>query len=137
MTGDPLGPFSGQSVMFRGLERGGVAQLYRVRLDFAQAVTLESIVVEGAAWFQGTIELLDDQENVLASLSSMDSDGSFLQSKVLDTSGITGRTFFLAETNADTIWRYRSKIEVNFSVSPPTNRKAPLAIYIILGEDEA
>lgn len=121
-TDDPLGPFSGQPVMFRGLQQGGVAQVYRVRLDFDEEVTLESIIIEGAAWFLGTIKLMDDQDNELARVTSMNSDSNFLQSKVLDASGITGRTFFLVELNADTIWRYRSNIEINFTSNVPAVR---------------
>ncbi len=116
MTDDPLGPFSGQSVHFRGVRQGGVSLVYRYRLDFAQEVTLDSIIVEGAAWLDDTISLLDEQGNVMATIVAAAPGGSnSFHRQILDASGITGRTFFLEEFNEDWIWRYRSNIVVNFS----------------------
>jgi hypothetical protein len=116
MTDDPLGPFSGESVTFRGHGQGGVRQVYRYRLDFDQDVTLDSIIVEGAAWNDDTISLLDEQGSAITTLIAgpVGIDNSF-RHHVLDASGIAGRTFFLEEFNGDSSWRYRSNIEVNFS----------------------
>ena len=116
MTDDPLGPFSGQSVHFRGIFEGGISQVYRYRLDFAQEVKLDSIIFEGAAWLDDTISLLDDQGNVITTIDAAAPAGSNrFHRQILDASGITGRTFFLEEFNEDFTWRYRSNIEVNFS----------------------
>ena len=52
-TDDPLGPFNGDSVHFRGTETGGALQVYRYRLDFDLLVELGSIVVEGVGWASG------------------------------------------------------------------------------------
>ncbi len=133
-TDDPLGPFSGQSVMYRGLNQGGDAQVYRYRLDFAQEVTLDSIVFEGAAWFNSSIHLLDEQDIQLKSIVSLPGGNSF-QRHVLVASGITGRTFFLEETNGDTIWRYRSRIEVNAVASTPDNMAWLIPILNLLLDD--
>jgi len=113
MTDDPLGPFSGQSVTFRGTGSGGVLQVFKYRLDYEQVVTLDSILVEGAAWRIDEIRLLDEQENVIKAVALEHPNGSnTLHQQVLDVSGVTGRTFFLEESNEDSTWRYRSKIEV-------------------------
>ena len=136
MTDDPLGPFSGQSVMFRGRFDGGATQVYRYRLDFAQEVTLDSIVFEGAAWLNSDIHLLDEQNIQLKSIVSLPGGNSF-QRHVLDASGITGRTFFLEETNRDTTWRYRSKIEVNAVGSTPDNMALLIPILNLLLDDDS
>ena len=135
MTDDPLGPFSGQSVMFRGHLDGGDMQVYRYRLDFAQEVTLDSIVFEGAAWRFSDIHLLDEQNIQLKSIVSLPGGNSF-QRHVLDASGITGRTFFLEETNGDTTWRYRSKIEVNAVASTPDDTARLIPILNLLLDDD-
>jgi hypothetical protein len=114
MTDQPLGPFFGDSVHFRGLDLGGVAQTYRYRLSFDSEVELQSIVVEGAAWLPGTtISLQDSGSNELLALDVTGS--NTFQSHTLDASGITGQTFFLVEINQDLHWRYRSRISVTLA----------------------
>ena len=76
MTDDPLGPFSGQSVTFRGLDVGGVQQVYRYRLDYNQIVTLDSVVIEGAAWAGDTISLFDEQGMEIADIVALSHNGS-------------------------------------------------------------
>jgi len=119
MTDDPLGPFVGESVHFLGNGVGGVQQVYRYRLDYDRGVTLDSIVVEGVAWNNSIISLLDEQSNVLVT-KDVAGDNRF-ESHVLDASGITGRTFFLEELNGDSNWRYRSNIEINLANEMPSN----------------
>ncbi len=135
-TDDPLGPFSGQSVMYRGRREGGDTQVYRYRLDFAQEVTLDSIVFEGAAWLGSAIHLLDEQDIQLKSIVSLPGGNSF-QRHVLVASGITGRTFFLEETNGATEWRYRSKIEVNAVTSTPDDPAWLIPILNLLLDDDS
>jgi len=118
-TDDPLGPFSGQAVMFRGNNVGGVPQVYKYRIDFAQEVTLDSIVVEGAAWAGDTIGLTDALGNEIKTIQV--TGGNSFHSHVLDVPGTIGRTFFLEEINSDTNWRYRSSIEVSLAGDTPTN----------------
>jgi len=59
-TDDPLGPFwaTPQSVHFRGTAVGGQALVYRYRLDFAEPVQIESVVLAGSAWNGSSIRLL-------------------------------------------------------------------------------
>ena len=122
MTDDPLGPFSGQSVHFLGSQVGGDVLVYRYRLEFDQAVQLDSIVVSGAAWLPlDEIRLLDANETELVSVNAPippQGTNSF-QDVVLDATGIVGSTFFLEEVNDDQAWRYRSNIAVNFVPIPP------------------
>ena len=119
---DPLGPFSGQSVMFRGLNEGGVAQVYRYRLDYEQIVTLDSVVVEGAAWAGDTISLLDEQGIEITDIIPLSHNGgnSFFN-QIIDVADVTGQTFFLEEWNTDTNWRYRSNIEVRLKEDVPAD----------------
>lgn len=113
-TADPLGPFYGRSVHFRGVQSGGVPLVYRYRIDFDHDVQLDSIVVSGAAWF-GMIRVLDENQNELVGLNvpppPQGSNG--FQDVVLNTPGVTGRTFYLEEFNNDTDWRFRSNIALN------------------------
>ncbi len=136
MTDDPLGPFSGQSVMFRGRAEGGVSQVFLYHLDFAQEVTLDSIVFEGAAWLNSDIRLRDEQNILLKSTGLLEGRNSF-QRHVLIASGITGRTFFLEEFNSDSIWRNRSKIEVNAVTSTPDDPAWLIPILNLLLDDDS
>ncbi len=130
MTDDPLGPFSGQSVMFEGSGGvGGDIQVYLYRLDFDQEVTLDSITVEGAAWvggsdFPNTLRLLDANSVEIASkiVDVPAGERNDFKSIDFDLTGITGSTLFLEEVNNICCWRYRSNIEINLAVdtSPAT-----------------
>lgn len=114
MTDQPLGPFFGESVHFNGTDLGGVPQTYRYRLSFNTEVELQSIVVEGAAWWPDTtISLQDVASNEILAISVTGFNN--FRSHVLDTSGITGQTFFLVEVNQDLHWRYRSRISVTLA----------------------
>ena len=112
MTDDPLGPFFGQSVHFRGVDTGGDFQVYRYRLVFDADVELQTIRVSGVAWRPGTtISLQDAAGDQIRAISP--EGGNTFRTHILNASGITGRTFFLVEVNGDSGWRYRSQIEIN------------------------
>lgn len=115
MTDDPLGPFSGQSVHFRGTALGGKDQVYRYRLDFDQEVQLSSVVVSGTAWLGSLISLLDANESelVTVNVTTPGQGSNSFQDVELDASCIVGNTFYLEEFNSDQDWRYRINIEVN------------------------
>jgi hypothetical protein len=121
MTDDPLGPFAGQSVMFRGTGNGGLPQLYRYQIDFDQDVALDSIVVEGAAWGGGDSISLFDGQGIEIKTINVSNGGNSFHRQVLTLSGVVGRTFFLEEINTDSDWRYRSNIEVNLGGSAAAN----------------
>ena len=145
MTGDPLGPFSGQSVMFHGTATG-MSQVYLYRIDFDQEVTLDSIIVEGAAWIgdspadvPSTIRLLDANSAEIAN-TIVDvplAERNDFKSVEFDLTGITGTTFFLEEVNDICCWRYRSKIEINAVASTPDDMRGliPILNLLLLGDD--
>ncbi len=118
-TDDPLGPFSNKSVLFWGTSRG-MLQVYLYQIDFSQEVTLESIIVEAAAWIAvspgvpSTIRLLDANSAEIANtiVDVALNEANDFKSVKFDLTGITGTTFFLEEVVDICCWRYRSKIEV-------------------------
>lgn len=114
-TDDPLGPFWGLPVHFRGTEAGGQPQVYRYRLDFDEDVQLRSVAISGAAWWGSVIRVLDQYNNELARLDvTPPAHGSnSFQTVVVNIPGVTGSTFYLEEFNSDSDWRYRSDIVVN------------------------
>jgi hypothetical protein len=92
ITDNPLGPFFGQSVQFRGVSLGGGVRVYRYRLDFDQEVELNSIVVSGAAWLgfpSDVITLLDSNNTELISVNvpTPPQGSNSFQDVVLDASG--------------------------------------------------
>lgn len=117
-TDDPVGPFFGQSVHFRGTAVGGQPQIYRYRLDFDHDVKLTSIVVSGAAWWGnpfGTIRVLDADQNELVNIQvpHPPQGSNAFQDVTANLPGVVGNTFYLEEYNVDSHWRYRSNISVN------------------------
>jgi hypothetical protein len=121
-----LAPFSGQSVQLRGTQQGGSTEtlngaglVYRYELDYDQAVTISSIVVQGAA-FNGPnsiLRLLNAQRTVLDSIAT--SGGNTFQTFTLNTPGATGTVFFLDEFDTSTTWRFRSDITINAAAVAP------------------
>jgi len=119
-TADPLSPFSGQSIQFRGTETGGSSEalngaglIYRYLLSYSEPVTLSSVVVDGAA-FNGpdsVLRLLDADQNVLFATPTFG--GNTFQTITLNTPGATGTSFFLDEFDTSIGWRYRSGITIN------------------------
>lgn len=127
-TDDPLGPFSGSSVHFRGWQYGGSGELlpgspssrlvYRYKLEYPENVKIKSVKVQGAA-FQGddpplvgpaAIRLLDSSKKVLSMVFT--GSGNVFASYTLNNSGPAGKVFYLDEFTTSTTWRYRSNISV-------------------------
>ena len=120
---DPVGVFLGESVHFRGLDSGGVEQVYRIRIDFDREVLLHGIEVEGAAWAGGgtvpvdVIRLFDDQGRQISEVDALGGSSSF---QLVQVPGLNtpGTTFFIEEINGDDVWRYRSAIRIDASLRP-------------------
>lgn len=118
-TDDALGPFSAETVHFRGRSTGGALQVFRYRLEFDKPVVLQSVVVEGAAWAGGAslpidvIRLLDESSSLISEVDALAGSSQFQSIEILGN-GATGQTFFLEEINGDDTWRYRSNIVVDF-----------------------
>ena len=117
---DPLAPWSGTSVQFRGSEDGGSAErlgaaslVYRYRLEFDQVGTLSSVSVAGAA-FNGPdsiLRVLDENMDVLGSVETF-GENSFLTHTV-EIPNVRGTVFFIDEFDTSGSWRYRESITVN------------------------
>jgi hypothetical protein len=124
-SADPLAPFSGQSVHFRGYPLGGGSSetlvdgatrylVYRVRLDFGRQVTISSLLLEGAAFNGSQFRVLDASRNVLWSYKHATT-GNVFQSFTVNPL-VTGQTFYLEEWDWSTYYRYRSRTAVQVSV---------------------
>ncbi len=120
---DPLGPWSGTSVTFKGWEgedgcpiseSNGSAQLiYRYRIAFDDVTELESIAVTGAA-FNGPdniLRVLDADRNELATAGT--NGGNSYRTNYIFLHGVSGQVFFLEEYDTSSTWRYRESIVVN------------------------
>ncbi len=116
-THNRLGPFSGQPVHFKGTGMGGTGLIYRYRLNFDQTVEISSIIVHGAAWREDYITLLDENMDELVRVDT--SGGNSFQTFQLTPDNGEGKIFYLEEYNTDTGFRYRSNIDVDFSVVEP------------------
>ena len=111
-TDDPLGPWSGQSVHFRGLDWEGQELVYRYKLEFDQDVEIDSIAISGAAWDQ--LRLLDGNMNELKLFDLPG--GNELHTYTIHTYGAVDEVYYIEEiNNGYTYFIYRSNIELNFS----------------------
>jgi hypothetical protein len=109
---NPLAPFSGQSVTFKGYVVGGNVLTFLYKLSYSQAVDISSIVIEGAAFNGGYLALLDSSMNLLDQISL--SGNNNFWTFTLPTPGVSGQIFYLEENiEGSTTWRYRSSIVVN------------------------
>jgi CSLREA domain-containing protein len=118
---DPLAPWSGSSVHFKGtvlcgsVEKYGEASLiYRYRLEFEEVTQLTSVAVSGAA-FNGpnnVLRVLDEDENVLGMTDTYG--GNSFQTIYLTLQGVEGKVFYIDEFDTSSTWRFRQSITLNF-----------------------
>lgn len=127
-SADPLAPFSGVSVHYRGYQFGGSSVMlpgnpsgpylvFRFQLDFSEPTPLYSILLEGAA-FNGAVFRLLDENEVELGRDSWPVGGNIFQTIVYEQLPFYGQRFFLEEYDWSTTWRYVSKIEVNTIPEP-------------------
>ncbi|MBN1567851.1 MAG: PEP-CTERM sorting domain-containing protein [Acidobacteria bacterium] len=142
-TGDPLGPFAGDSVTFRGWMLGGSSAkyapdsglylVYRYKLEFDQMVNISSIIVQGSAFWPivdwskfptpgwivepSLLRLLNSSLNVIGQIQTLDfnSAGSTF---TLNPCCANGTVFYLDEYDTSSVWRYRSNIEIDATAVP-------------------
>jgi hypothetical protein len=116
-SADPLKPFSGEAVMFKGNQAGGKNLVYRYRLDFDHNVKINKIEIAGAAWYGcagGAIRLLN-KDNALLGMALPPAIGNSFQSvTLLPAISVSSNSFFLEEDDCNTTWRYRARIAVDF-----------------------
>ena len=65
-TENPLGPWLGRPVLFKGVDSGGADLIYRYKLEFDREVEISSIQISGDAW--GTLRLLDRESHELKAI---------------------------------------------------------------------
>jgi hypothetical protein len=128
-SADPLAPFSGLSVTFRGWMAGGSPVtlpgspneylVFRYQLDFDQPTPLFSIVLKGAA-FNGAVFRLLDANQVELGRDSWPTSGNFFQTIVYSDMPFHGQRFYLEEYDRSSNWRYISDIEINTVPEPAT-----------------
>jgi hypothetical protein len=140
-TADPLGPFSGQVVHFRGTGTGGnttdtlngASLVYRYRLEFPSPHEINSIQVDGAA-FNGpdsVLRLLDSGMNLIAS-ETTDHIANGTGSIFMAPGNPVGTVFFLEEYDTSTAKRVRSNITLTAIPEPSTLLLAGLGLLGLL-----
>jgi hypothetical protein len=125
-SSDPLGPFQDLSVWYAGYQVGGSSEtlsgadlVYRFRIDFGQQVDLDAVVVSGLGDYSSgggaaVLRVLDENRNVLASLSTSGRPCCTVSPYTLPLSGVSGQTFFIDEFDYSANGRYRDHIAVSY-----------------------
>ncbi|MHC4537331.1 MAG: LamG-like jellyroll fold domain-containing protein, partial [Planctomycetota bacterium] len=129
---DPLAPFGGQSVMFKGYTQPGGANemrknaylVCRYKIEFDQNVTINSVAVTGAGdnMSQGNsavLRLLDENmdEITVERLTGF----NMLLTHTLNAGGVLGRIFYIDEFDYSMGYRYRNYIEIAYNDFEVTN----------------
>jgi titin len=125
---DPLAPWSGISVLFKGTDEcpnemlGEASLIYRYKLEFEEPTQLTSIVVSGGN-FNGpdnTLRVLDEDMNVLGTTATFESPYLLLE-------GVSGSVFYVEEYDTSSEYRFRQSIVVNGPV-PLGNHENGIAL---------
>jgi CSLREA domain-containing protein len=118
-SNDPLAPWSGSSVHFKGTDEcngetlGDARLIYRYRLEFAKNTQLTSVAVSGAA-FNGpdnVLRVLDEKENVIGMMYTFG--GNSFQTVYLTLQDVEGEIFYIEEFDTSSTWRFRQSIVIN------------------------
>jgi hypothetical protein len=127
-SADPLAPFSGTSVQYRGYAQGGSQVtlpgfsptrylVFSFQIDFPQPTALTNILIEGAA-FNGAVFRLLDANQVELGHDSWPTGGNIFQSIAYNNLPFYGQRFYLQEYDVSNTWRYVSDIEINAVPEP-------------------
>jgi CSLREA domain-containing protein len=121
---DPLAPWSGSSVHFKGTGEcsspemlGEASLIYRYRLEFVENTQLTSVAVSGAA-FNGpdnVLRVLDEGGEVVGMTNTYG--GNSFQTPMVLLEGVEGRVFYIDEFDTSSAWRYRESFTLNGPVS--------------------
>jgi CSLREA domain-containing protein len=123
-TDDPLKPWSGTSVHFKGTDEclgrekmGDASLIYRYKLEFAEVTQLTSVAVSGAAFNEpdNVLRVLDENKNVIGMAGTFG--GNSYQSPYIILQGVEGRVFYIDEFDTSSTWRFRQSITINGPVS--------------------
>jgi hypothetical protein len=118
-SADPLAPFNGQSVTFEGYQTGGSGVelsnaflRFEYEIVYSSPVTLKGLVITEAGDFRAdsVLELLDYNENVIASEPLSASTVNVLNSFAFPLASVEGSKFFLEQFDRSTTWTYVQNI---------------------------
>jgi hypothetical protein len=139
-TTNPLGPFSGTPVEFRGWNQGGsqvslngqpcsnnnACLVFEYHVTFPSTVSIPSISFTGDALNGATFRLLDSTNTVIASLSVSSGNVGHPVTYTMSTPAAVGTTFTLELFDGSSAWTYVSDI----TASPAVNVTSEVSIAI-------
>jgi hypothetical protein len=123
-TTNPLGPFSGAPVEFRGWNQGGsqvslngqpcsnsnACLVFDYHVSYTSTVSVSSVSFTGDAFNGATFQLLDSTNTVIASLSVTSGNVGHPVTYTMSTPGAVGTTFTLKLFDSSSAWTYVSDI---------------------------
>lgn len=117
---DPLAPWFGASVIFKGFDEDkcgipetyeDVPLIYRYRLVFEEPTELASIAVTGAAFNGGILRVLDADMEPLGIAYTVG--GNSFQTNYVVLDNVEGTVFYIDEFDYSSDWRFRQDIAIN------------------------
>jgi len=128
-TTDPLGPFAGTPVEFRGWANGGsqvslsgqpcsnnsadACLVFSYHISFATPTAVNNIAVTGDAFNGATFQLLDAANNVIATRSVSSGNVGHPVTYFLSSPGAVGTSFTFKLFDTSTTWTYVNNILIN------------------------
>lgn len=123
-TTDPLGPFSGMAIQFRGWQQGGsqvslngqpcsnsnACLVFDYHVTFPSTVAITSLSFTGDAFNGATFQLLDSTNTVIASLSVSSGNVGHPVTYTMQTPNAVGTVFTLKLFSASSTWTFVSNI---------------------------
>jgi len=123
-TTDPLGPFSGSPIEFRGWNQGGsqvslngqpcsnsnACLVFDYHVTFPSTVSVTSVSFTGDAFNGATFQALDSTNTVIASLSVSSGNVGHPVTYTMSTPAAVGTTFTLKLFDSSSAWTYVSDI---------------------------
>ncbi len=157
-TTDPLGPFSGVPILFKGWNSGGSqvsmngqpcsnnnpCLVFDYHATFPSTIAITSLSFTGDAFNDATFQLLDSNNTVIRSLSVSSGNVGHPVTYTMPTPGAVGTNFTLKLFDNSTTWTFVSNIvgtaandvtsQVNISLAPFTanrNSRDPMWCTVI------
>lgn len=141
-TTNPIGPFSGEAVQFKGWESGGSTLplsgsscpclVFSYALTFSGPTIITSISFTGDAFNGATFELLSSTNAVLDSLSVSSGNVGHAVTYTMLTPGASGTTFTLDLYDDSSAWTYVSDITGTTAPEPATYLMVLLGVAAIV-----
>jgi hypothetical protein len=145
-TIDPLGPFSGIPIQFRGWQNGGsqvslngnpcsntnACLVFLYQLNFSVPTPIQSISFTGDAFNGATLQLLNSAQTVIASQLASTGNVGHTVTIIMPTPGAVGTSFSLRLFDASSAWTFVQSISVNTTPEPSTWLMMLAGLAIIL-----